>query len=51
MNNIILNFSDEEIMIDNNKNSIFLAGPTKRNSPYDLSWRKDAVNMLRKNGL
>jgi hypothetical protein len=26
--------------------SIFLAGPTRRNSPYELSWRKDAVNIL-----
>ena len=28
--------------------SIFLAGPTRRNSPYDLSWRKEAVDILKK---
>lgn len=48
MNQIITNFSDEEILIDKNKNSCFLAGPTRRNSPYNLSWRKEAVEILRK---
>lgn len=38
-------FSDKEPILD--KNSIFLAGPTKRNSNFELSWRKKAVEILK----
>ena len=31
-----------------NNNSIFLAGPTKRNSDVSISWRMDAVKILEK---
>lgn len=41
---MILNFSNKEVMI--NSNSIFLAGPTMRNSSYEKSWRKKAVSIL-----
>jgi len=40
-----INFSDEEPIIS--KYSIFLAGPTLRNSSYDNSWRKEAVRILK----
>ena len=43
---MIQNFSDQEIILDKSKPSIFLAGPTKRNSYYEESWRKDACNIL-----
>ncbi len=37
-------FSDKEPYFE--KNSIFLAGPTKRDSSYSMSWRKEAVEFL-----
>ena len=43
-NLMIINFSDEKINISNN--SIFLAGPTLRDSEFDLSWRKNACDYL-----
>lgn len=43
---MILNFSDEKININKNKKSIFLAGPTLRNSTFDKSWRKEACYIL-----
>lgn len=45
---MILNFSDETININKNKKSIFLAGPTLRNSTFDKSWRNEACNILKK---
>ena len=41
-------FSDENYILD--KNSIFLAGPTLRDSSFDLSWRKNACAILEKLG-
>lgn len=41
---MILNFSNKEVIISNK--SIFLAGPTRRDSSYDKSWRKNAVSIL-----
>lgn len=38
-------FSDQVPALDSN--SIFLAGPTRRDSYYKKSWRKDAVRILR----
>lgn len=43
---MILCFSDKEPYLE--KNSIFLAGPTKRDSSYAVSWRKEAVEILEK---
>lgn len=43
---MIQNFSDQEIIIDKSKPSIFLAGPTRRNSSYEESWRKQACDFL-----
>lgn len=43
---MIINFSDEEVYIDKELPSIFLAGPTLRNSSYELSWRNEACNIL-----
>lgn len=43
-----LNFSDEPIIIQ--KNSIFLAGPTVRNSKYEASWRFEAGECLKELG-
>lgn len=40
-----INFSDENHII--NSNSIFLAGPTLRNSPFKKSWRKEACEILK----
>lgn len=37
-------FSDQKPILTNN--SIFLAGPTRRDSHYDYSWRKTAVDIL-----
>lgn len=45
-NNLILNFSNEELQVG--KPSIFLAGPTKRNGNVKESWRKDAWTYLKK---
>ena len=33
-------FSDMPMVIDKSKPSIFLVGPTLRNSSFDKSWRK-----------
>lgn len=41
-------FSDQEPIVDSN--SIFLAGPTRRNSKYEASWRKEAVTILKQYG-
>lgn len=41
-------FSDQDPVIDSN--SIFLAGPTRRNSKYESSWRKEAVAILKQYG-
>ena len=43
-------FSDKPILIDKNKKSIFLAGPTLRNAPFSESWRKEACEILEQNG-
>ena len=43
---MIINFSNENILIDKNIPSIFLAGPTKRNSSFNESWRKYACDYL-----
>ena len=40
------NFSNEEVFLDKRKKSIFLAGPTKRNSNFYHSWRFSACNFL-----
>lgn len=44
-----INFSDEEVLKDGRK-SIFLAGPTRRNSLFADSWRKVACVFLKKMG-
>ena len=41
---MIINFSDEPIKISHN--SIFLAGPTLRDSEFAMSWRKNACDYL-----
>ncbi len=43
-----INFSDEPVLYS--KNSIFLAGPTLRNSSFENSWRKSACDYLEKKG-
>lgn len=43
-NSMVLNFSDEDVQP--NSSSIFLAGPTLRNSSFKHSWRKDAIKFL-----
>lgn len=43
---MITNFSNEKVKL--NKKSIFLAGPTLRNSKFQNSWRKEAVDILEK---
>ena len=45
---MIINCSDEPIV--KGKKSIFLAGPTKRNSNLDESWRKEACSILKELG-
>ena len=45
---MIINFSDEPIKTS--EHSIFLAGPTLRNSTFDKSWRKEACEILDKLG-
>lgn len=45
---MIINFSDEKPNLSKEKKSIFLAGPTLRNSEFDLSWRKTACIILEK---
>mgnify|MGYP002854062774 CR=1 FL=1 len=40
-----INFSDEEVRINNNKR-LFLAGPTRRNSLFKYSWRNDVCEIL-----
>lgn len=42
---MIINFSDEEVNLESDKR-IFLAGPTKRNSSFENSWRNDACEIL-----
>ena len=44
------NFSNQEIVVDSTKKSIFLAGPTRRNSPFSNSWRKEACDYLEERG-
>lgn len=39
-----IRFSDQELYLDTN--SIFLAGPTMRNSTFSKSWRKKACTIL-----
>lgn len=46
---MVRNFSDMPIEIDK-ENSIFLAGPTLRNSTFEESWRKEACDYLEKLG-
>lgn len=41
-----IKFSDQELYLDTN--SIFLAGPTMRNSSFSKSWRKRACMILEK---
>lgn len=41
-------FSDNPIILDSNKKSIFLAGPTLRNDTFENSWRKQACDILEK---
>lgn len=43
---MIRNFSDEPIFEDKDKISIFLAGPTTRNSDFAHSWRNTACTIL-----
>ena len=43
-----INFSNEPVKKSNH--SIFLAGPTLRNEPYEKSWRKEACEKLRELG-
>lgn len=45
---MFLNFSNMPIQVNKKKPSIFLAGPTLRNSTFDKSWRKDAIKILEK---
>jgi len=45
---MIINFSDEPV--NENKKSIFLAGPTLRNSTFEQSWRKQATEILKELG-
>lgn len=47
---MFLNFSDMPITIGKNTPSIFLAGPTLRNAPFDDSWRKSACTILEELG-
>ena len=44
-----INFSNEEVRVNNDKR-IFLAGPTRRNSSFDKSWRYDACEILKNLG-
>lgn len=41
---IIISFSDKPVI--KGEKSIFLAGPTRRNSSFNASWRKEACNLL-----
>ncbi|WP_097005321.1 nucleoside 2-deoxyribosyltransferase domain-containing protein [Lacrimispora amygdalina] len=45
---MIIKFSDQELYF--NKNSIFLAGPTLRDSSFYYSWRKKACEILEQLG-
>lgn len=47
---MIRNFSNEEVTISKEKKSIFLAGPTRRDSPFEKSWRKEACDLLESKG-
>ena len=47
---MIINFSDEQPNLSKEKKSIFLAGPTVRNSKFILSWRKNACDILQNLG-
>ena len=44
-----INFSNEEVRV-NSKKRIFLAGPTRRNSTFDKSWRNEACKILKEVG-
>lgn len=41
---MIINYSNEQVK--HGEKSIFLAGPTRRNSSFLLSWRKEACDIL-----
>lgn len=43
---MIINFSDEKENLNKEYKSIFLAGPTMRNSAFEKSWRKGACEIL-----
>lgn len=45
-----INYSDEKVIKDPSRKTIFLAGPTKRNSEFLYSWRNEACDILRKMG-
>lgn len=45
---MVINFADESVIYG--ERSIFLAGPTLRNSYFDKSWRKFACDYLRDKG-
>lgn len=47
---MIKNFSDSSILLRNDMKSIFLAGPTSRKFPFEMSWRKEACKILEENG-
>ncbi len=42
---LYINTSDNEVRFS--KNSIFLAGPTQRDSTFETSWRKEAIEILK----
>ena len=41
-----INFSNEDVKLNNSKR-IFLAGPTRRNSTFENSWRNEACKILK----
>lgn len=45
-----INYSSEKVMKDSSRKTIFLAGPTKRNSEFIYSWRNEACDILMKMG-
>lgn len=45
-----ISFSDKPIILDESRVSIFLAGPTIRNSCFNKSWRKQACDILENEG-
>lgn len=44
---MFVNFSDEPFNLDDLKKTIFLAGPTLRDSSFENSWRKEACDILK----